>query len=315
MSTKAKHIFSKIQRFFDFSKGERRGILILLIILFLLLLFQIFYSYFYLPQKKYTFSNDIEEKINHFYARQEFIKDSLSNHKSDIFKFNKENSSTKTLSLNPFPFNPNNLPRKTWKALGLTDKQINTIKNFEAKGGKFYVKEDLRKIYSISENEYKQLEPFINIPDNENKQKKYTEKAVSNSSNLLIELNTTDSLDLQKIPGIGVMLSRRIIRYRNALGGYISKQQLLEVYGFDTNSYQQISSYLYINQNAIKTININTATYDELNKHPYIDTYLAKTIVRLREKNGNFSSLEDMQKQTKLYNDLFIKLKPYLITN
>jgi len=49
-----------------------------------------------------------------------------------------------------------------------------------------------------------------------------------------------------------------------------------------------------------------------MTKHPYIDGYLAKKIIQLREKNGDFSSLEDMQKQTKLYNDLFIQLKPYL---
>jgi competence protein ComEA len=311
MKQKTKHIFSAIQRFFDFSKGERRGLWVLLLILILLLLTQIFVTNFYLPKKSGKLPKEMEKKVNDFYLRQQFIEDSLAINKTENYDKFKENISTKHTTLHPFPFNPNNLPEKSWKALGLSDKQIKTIKNYEAKGGKFYVKEDLKKIYSISETEFNQLEPYILIPHVEGN-KKYTEKTSTTPTKLLLNLNTADSLELQKIPGIGIKLSGRIIRFRNALGGFYAKQQLLEIYGFDTNNYQQISSYLYINQNDIKQININTANYVELNKHPYIDAYLAKTIIQLREKNGRYTSIEDMKKQTKLYNDLFLKLKPYL---
>lgn len=261
---------------------------------------------------------NIEKQITAFYARQQFLNDSLKKTYRNKYPEKKINfyhidQSIAEHSLHPFPFNPNNLSENLWKKLGINDKQIKTIKNYEAKGGKFYKKEDLKKIYCISEYEYQVLEPYITIPQEVTDTPTYSEKKHSLSANP-IEINSSDSFDLQKIPGIGMKTAIRIITYRDNLGGFIYKEQLLEVYGIDTNRYQQIEPYIILTNNDIKKININTASIKEMVKHPYIDYYLAKTIVVTREKNGNFNSLEDMKTQTRVYDDLFTKLKPYLTT-
>lgn len=310
--------FSSIQRFFDFNSGERRGILVLTIILFILILFRVGYSYIYLQRTSIEMPEDVEKKIETFYARQKHIEDSLKSVYASTYSEKKINfyhidQSIAEATLHPFPFNPNNLPESTWKELGLTDKQIRTIKNYEAKGGKFYSKEDLKKIYCISEYDYRILEPYIHIPQENPIIHNYKEKKNKFSAEP-VELNTADSIRLQTIPGIGAKTASRIIIYRDKLGGFVYKEQLLEVYGIDSNRYQQIEPYLLLTSTNIKKININTADIKEMIKHPYIDYYLAKSIFTYRQKNGNFKSLEEMKTQTHIYNDLFTKLKPYLTT-
>ncbi len=309
MQTKFKEIISRIQRLYDFSKRERIAILIVAVLLFILLSIQIVYTYLYIPQHTRQLPENVEEKINRFYGRQLFLKDSLAN----LRYANRSNRiSKKTPILNPFPFNPNDLSEETWRKIGLSDRQIKIIKNYEKKGGKFYKKEDLKKIYGISELEYKQLEPFIFIPKTESKIKK--DKPISESPPIVLDLNIIDSSDLLQIPFIYAKLASRIILYRDALGGFVNKEQLLEVYGIDSNRYQKISNYFIIHANDIRTIDINTATYSELIKHPYIDAYLTKTIIQLRKKKGSKISLEDLKKETRMYEELYNKLKPYLIT-
>ncbi|NLJ82229.1 MAG: hypothetical protein GX330_03790 [Bacteroidales bacterium] len=309
MQTKFKEIISRIQRLYDFSKRERIAILIVAILLFALLSIQIMYTYLYIPQQTKQLPENVEEKINRFYSRQLFLKDSLANLR---YAHRSNRISKKTPTLNPFPFNPNNLSEETWKKMGLSDRQIKIIKNYEEKGGKFYKKEDLKKIYGISELEYKQLEPFIFIPKTESKTKK--DQSVSESPPIILDLNIIDSSDLLQIPFIYAKLASRIILYRDALGGFVNKEQLLEVYGIDSNRYQKINNYFIVHADNIHTININTATYGELIKHPYIDAYLTKTIIQLRKKKGSKISLEDLKKETRMYEELYNKLKPYLIT-
>lgn len=315
---KKTRLFSSIQRFFDFSTGERRGILVLVVILFLLILVQIGHKYIFLPKKSMDLPENTKKQVTAFYARQQFLDDSLKKIYANKYSEKKINfyhidQSIAENSLHPFPFNPNNLSEDLWRKLGITDKQIKTIKKFEAKGGKFYKKEDLKKIYCISEYDYRILEPYITIPQTSTEKPTHREKKHSLSANP-IEINSSDSFDLRKIPGIGEKIAKRIVDYRENLGGFMYKEQLLEVYGMDTNRYQQIEPYIIVTNTAIKKININTASIKEMNKHPYIDYYLAKTIFMTREKNGNFNSLEDMKTQTRIYNDLFTKLKPYLTT-
>lgn len=313
-----KNFITSICQFFDLSKSERMGLLILLTIIFIIITFRVSSKYFFTSSSKRIVSNEEVKIISDFYKQQNFINDSLQKmykNKSsyNTFNFYAADRSVVEQKLNPFPFNPNKLPENLWKKLGLTDKQIKTIKNYEAKGGVFRSKEDFKKMYCISETTYEILEPYIIIPTKKqriNESKKFILNKLSLPS---IELNTADSFDLMKIPGIGIKTANRIINYRERLGGFISMEQLLEIYTIDSNRYHHIIPYMCLNENSVKKININTATIKDMIKHPYIDYYLAKTIVMCRERNGSFKSLDDMKNQTKLYDELFNKLKPYLI--
>jgi DNA uptake protein ComE-like DNA-binding protein len=143
----------------------------------------------------------------------------------------------------------------------------------------------------------------------------YTRPPVPPKKTFTVDANTADTLDLQEIRGIGSVLARRIVNYRNLLGGFIAKEQLLEVWGIDSTKYAVVKDAFVLKNTQITKININTVDIQTLKKHPYMDYYLAKAIVQDREKNGLFDSLDDLLRVEMLDNPTFMKIKPYLSVN
>jgi DNA uptake protein ComE-like DNA-binding protein len=120
---------------------------------------------------------------------------------------------------------------------------------------------------------------------------------------------------LRTIPGIGARTAREIISYRERLGGFTDMGQLLEIRIIDSARWRQITPYLSIDTTgALHKLRINHASVNELVKHPYIDYYLAKTIVVWRDNKGRFRSLDEMRSATRVYPELYNRLKPYLTT-
>jgi competence protein ComEA len=223
--------------------------------------------------------------------------------------------------LHPFKFNPNHLPVGDWKKLGLTDKQIRTIKNYESAGGKFRIKEDFKKIYGITESEYEILAPFITIPqislENHSPLQQYNRYEATpinrpNVKRLMVNLNSADSAELVEIRGIGPIFARRIIKYRNLLGGFYNKTQLLEVYGLDERKYEEVAGYCTADETQVHKINVNTASINELKKHPYLDYYSAKAIVDRRVSRGNYVSVEQVREIPAIDSNLYRRIRSYL---
>ncbi len=130
-----------------------------------------------------------------------------------------------------------------------------------------------------------------------------------------VELNSADSLDLVQLYNIGPSFAKRILKYRNLLGGFVSKDQLWEVYGMDSVRYNDIAPYVTINPEGVTKMDLNSATIDQLKRHPYIDYYQAKAIVRMRQQAGLYKDIEDLQKVSIIDNETYTKLIPYLICN
>lgn len=222
-----------------------------------------------------------------------------------------------------FSFNPNMLKAEDGKRLGLSDYQIKMIRNYVSKGGRFYKKEDFARIYSISEEDFQRLSPHIDIPATEFK-KQSEERTVPENKVLLstpkqlnkrvlsIELNQTDSIELQLLKGIGPVFASRIIRFRDLLGGFHDKEQLLKVYGMDEERYQSIQEYVFADENLIQRININKADYQQLSKHPFITSKQANVIVQFREQHGHYSKAEDLLKIAIINEEFLRKIAPYL---
>ena len=148
-----------------------------------------------------------------------------------------------------FRFNPNGLSVEQWAKVGLSTAQIIVIKNYEAKGGRFYIKEDIKKIYTITDDDYRRLAPYIDLPE----RTAYTVK-----TNAIVEINSTDTTKLMQVRSIGIGFATRILRYRDRLGGFYNKEQLKEVFGVDSMMYLDIAPYIKVNNRLIKKININT---------------------------------------------------------
>ncbi len=125
--------------------------------------------------------------------------------------------------------------------------------------------------------------------------------------NLFIDINTADAKQLQKMRGIGPVLSQRIIKYRNKLGGFIDKKQFAEVYGLNEDVLKTLRKHTLVKKNfSPKKININTATFKTLLAHPYITYDCVQNIVQYRREHGYFRQINDL-KNVYLLNDAWIK--------
>lgn len=126
-----------------------------------------------------------------------------------------------------------------------------------------------------------------------------------------ISLNSTDTTEWKKIPGIGSSYSSRIVKYRALLGGYVSKEQLLEVYGIDSEMYTRISPYITEDANWSK-VKINELEFKDLLRHPYLNYNQVQVIVNLRHKKGNITSTNELSMFDEFTNEDIERLTPYL---
>jgi DNA uptake protein ComE-like DNA-binding protein len=128
----------------------------------------------------------------------------------------------------------------------------------------------------------------------------------------VIEINSSDTLQLVKIPGIGASFAKRIAGYRNLLGGYYRLEQLQEVYGMYVELYEKITPYLKADSCKITAISVNSASLDKLKSHPYINFYQAKAIVELRKKKGKLLDIQEFSLLDEFTADDLERLKHYL---
>ena len=301
-------MLSGLKNFLSFNATERNGIIVLLIlnisIAFVPRLFQ-----YYRKEKKWDSSKFVNE-IEAF--EKNLVIDSIHQEVRNKIQpdINKMEKGPAAVSL--FPFNPNGLSPEKWKLLGLKDWQIKVIMNYESKGGKFYTKKDLEKIYGISKEEFSLLEPFILLPEKpEMTAPENIAPSKTQYKSIIVDLNTADSATLLELRGIGPSFAKRILKYRELLGGYYCKEQLLEVYGFDSQRYEQVSPYCIIGDGPFRKLNLNLATTAELKKHPYLDYYIAKAIVDRRITKGNFTSVALIKELPLITDEIYNKMKAY----
>ena len=129
----------------------------------------------------------------------------------------------------------------------------------------------------------------------------------------IVRLNSADSLDLVQLYNIGPVMARRILQYRQRLGGFVSVEQLKEVYGMDSVRYYDILPYVVLDSMVPQQLDLNTATIDQLKRHPYLDYYQAKAIVRLREQRGPYHTPEELAMIAIIDTDTYNKILPYTL--
>jgi competence ComEA-like helix-hairpin-helix protein len=293
--------------FYSFTQVERIGFVVLSVLLILFVLYLVFKPcLFKYATIEYNTFSDFADSVAQYEQNIVYSVDKKYIESKDKRFYEKK--------LKPFIFDPNTLPKEGWISMGFSEKQAQTLDNYRKSGARFYKKEDLKRVFFITDSYYIQLEPYVLIEEKECKRvvdSVNIGESISHSITLL-ELNTADTADLVKLRGIGSVFSRRIVKYRNLLGGFYKKEQLLEVYGLNNEVYNKISSYVFVDTVEITRININTATINELNKHPYLDYYKSKAIVKYREVVGSFSSVKDLLMVSIIDENTFEKVKPYL---
>jgi competence ComEA-like helix-hairpin-helix protein len=227
-----------------------------------------------------------------------------------IKKFEKKK---KVYNAPPSKFDPNSYTSKEWMYLGLTEKQANAVLKFGKYG--FYSNEQLEKVFVIPKEVFRLIQDSTFYPDKkhffENKNA-FTKEEEVKSKIVLIEINQATEDELQSIKGIGPFFAKNIIKQREKLGGFTSKQQLLEVWQFTPEKLTEIESSIQVNPSYLKKININLATVEELKNHPYIRWNIANSIVKMRLQKGNFNSINDLLESKLITIEIFEKIKPYL---
>lgn len=274
---------------FGYSRRERRSTFILLIILIIVIGFR-----FALPGKHNDFEN-----LSGLLASTDTGKQSIGN-------ISKETSSL-------FRFDPNSSSFDTLTTLGLTEKQARTIINYRKSGGKFRQPGDIRKIYGIDEATSDRIIPYINVVrDSLKNGNKQADSKLQKRPYEKTELNKADSAKLDALPGIGPVLSARIVKYRKLLGGYVSVEQLKEVYGLTESNYLLIKDRVYADSSLIRYINLNDTSLNKSSRHPYLDKFDFMAILKYRELKGRVSGIEELIANKVLPENKARKISPYL---
>jgi len=225
-------------------------------------------------------------------------------------------------------FDPNTATYDDFLCLGLSERISANIIKYRNSGGRFKTPTDFAKIYGISDSVYSRLEPYISIaaktPPESKKQtakKKYTDSKKSEQSarpayepkeKPIVELNSADSAQLVALRGIGSVLARRIITYREMLGGFYSVEQLREIRNLPPETYASLYPQFTIDTAKIVKIDLNDFKYKQLSSHPYLAITQLNAIMSYKRVQGKFNAVDDLLKYKLVDTLTYEKLSPYL---
>ena len=244
-----------------------------------------------------------------------------------------------------FPFDPNTADSTQLLRLGLQPWQIRNIYRYRAHGGVYSHPEDFARLYGLTVGQYRMLAPYIRIAEQfrpaseiygrrhagnsgnsgfsgNSGNSGYSGSSSSSSSSVRdtllypvklkagehIDLNLADTTQLCKVPGIGAYYARRIVRYRDQLGGFYNTGQLLDIEGFP----QDALPYLSVRAGQIQKLNVNKLREDQLRKHPYISFNQARAILNYRRLRGSIRDLSDLRLLPEFPPEMIERLAPYL---
>lgn len=305
---------------FRFSMTEQRklfALLLLFIVLTLLRQASIEFSF-----NKIQHNPEISQRVEAFFAQAKPKSIELIAEVEDFRNEVKSAQKDRKSSLKPFPFNPNDLKSDDWLRMGFTAKEAGMIEKFKLKLDKgFEYKEQFAKLYCVGEERFDILEPYIILPDKETYLASKYQKKASSTINLpekaekhinLIELNAADTLELTKVRGIGAYFARNIYRYREKLGGFHNKEQLLEVYRFSDSLYLKVESQVIVDTSLVRKLNINQLEEKDLYAHPYFRNGVGRAIVNYRKQHGPYRNIEELNKLHALDDEKISRIKPYI---
>ena len=234
-------------------------------------------------------------------------KTNYSNNKKEKDNFTK--SKSKYLAP-PSKFNPNQYEYKDWLYLGLSEKQTDVILNFLKSGIKS--NNDLKKIYVLPDEVYQLIKDSTYYDGetklNQNKKKDIPLKVKKE----LLEINSSSVEELIQLKGIGNFFASQIIKRREQLGGFILKEQLFEVWKLDSNVYNKVEGFVFVDTLHIKKIDLNSASKEELQKHPYFTWNQANSVVQIRKQKGKFEGINGILQSKLISDSLYQKVKSYL---
>lgn len=298
-----------IKEYFSFTRGERTGLIVLIILILLV----------------------IAAKEMIFYFEKSTVAD-----RKQFVKLVKEHEQRKNV-VEPeagelFAFDPNTVDSLTLSKLNLPKFVKQNVLRYRQHGGHFKRTSDFRRLYGMNDSVFAAIEPFLvveqpepvfspmskaelkprfgNEPDHSIVPVDTGIPVASNS--IMVELNTSTSSELEKLRGIGPVLSKRIVKYRELLGGFYAIDQLKEVYGIKPEVFEANRVFVSLGVVELRKLDLNFLTVEELAAHPYINYKEAQRIVDFRSKNGYISDKNILLSDSIIGEEHFRKLSYYL---
>lgn len=245
-----------------------------------------------------------------------------------------------------FQFDPNEADSTQLLRLGLAPFQVRSIYRYRAKGGRFSTKDDFRRVYRLTNEQWERLSPLIRIASkyqlvpvvesadprlSSTLRAKALGDSVSDSLSVgsdssvsavakptypkklsgdeTIDVNLADSALLCRVPGIGPYFSRKVLQYRRRLGGYTSTDQLLEIEDFPADALAWVE---VTDTSVLEKLQINSLSTRKLMKHPYMGYYRASEIADYRRVHGPIRSMEVLKSLPHFSEADILRLSPYI---
>lgn len=275
---------SAFKSHFVFSKNQRNGIFLLLALIVIVQC-----AYFFI----------------------DFSSDDIEVNSKELTKFQHEVDSLKLVEIEKskpkiFPFNPNFITDYKGYSLGMSNEEIDRLLAFRKQDKWINSVQQFQDVTQVSDSLLSEISPYFKFPDwVTNPKSKSNWKDYNNSNQYQTktfeqkaDLNTATALQLQKVNGVGVKLSDRIVKFRNKfVGGFIADVQLQDVYGLSPEVIERITNEFTVKTpRKIQKINLNAATRDQLVTIQHIDYEIAHHIIEQRTLRDGFKSLDDLTK-------------------
>ena len=233
------------------------------------------------------------------------------------------------------PFDPNTADSVTLRGLGLPPQVVRNLLKYRSKGGVFRSPESFSRIYGLAPDLYQTLLPYLRLPataparplagrpekptavlpdtdtdSTSGKVRRSTAvRSVKYPVGTVLDLNRCDTAELKKIPGIGSVRARKIVAYRERLGGYYDVAQLRDILPEELSLEQW---FRVVPGEGLRPLSVNSDGLERLRRHPYMDFYKAKVIVEHRRRRGKLTSLAQLSLYEEFTEQDLERLAPYL---
>lgn len=226
-----------------------------------------------------------------------------------------------TRKVETFEFDPNTADSTTLLRLGLSPWQVRNIYKYRARGGRYHRPEDFSRLYGLTKGDYDRLYPYIRIaeeyrlmsdlppvdvPRRDSVKSRFRQEKFEEG--VQVDLNAADTSTLKKIPGIGPYYARRIVDYRDRLGGFVAVEQLSEVEELPPG----LERWFIVSPSVSRPLYVNRMSLNALRRHPYLNFYQSKVIVEHRRKYGAIKSLQALSLYEEFTPSDLERLQPYV---
>jgi DNA uptake protein ComE-like DNA-binding protein len=275
-------IFETVKSFFKFSRQQRTGVFLLFIIIIALQLIYFFVDFG-------SFSPTSPEKENWLSLQSEI--DSLKQEKREYVP-------------KIYPFNPNFITDYKGYKLGMSVAEIDRLLSFRKENKYVNSPKEFQAVTKVSDSLLNVISPYFKFPDWVKDKKelkeyhKYPNTAFAKKEKMvIIDINQATQEDLIKIYGIGDALSLRILKFKESLGGFVSMEQMNDIWGLSPEVVENLNTHFKVSTSPnVKKIDINNASIKELSLFPYFKYPISKNIVTFRSMNGDIKNIEDLTK-------------------